>query len=139
MPLSRAIAASFLAGSLRPLTLETSVKVRTLVRSEHAFANSSTTCSSLSGTGGTATRMIFRPKRLARMSQASLLVTWFCSQMTISSPARKSRPLVMTLLPSEVLRTSATSSGAAPMCAATLARDCFSVSLNCARLLKETS
>ena len=45
----------------------------------------------------------------------------------------------MTLLPSEVLRTSATSSGAAPIWAATLARDAFSVSLNCARLLKDTS
>ena len=45
----------------------------------------------------------------------------------------------MTLLPSEVLRVSAISSGAAPICAATLARDAFSVSLNCARLLKDTS
>ena len=77
MPRSRAIAASFFAGSLSPLTLETSVNVSTFVRSVQAFANRSTTCSSLSGTRGSETRTIFKPKRLARISQASLLVTWF--------------------------------------------------------------
>jgi hypothetical protein len=45
----------------------------------------------------------------------------------------------MTLLPSEVFRTRATSSVAAPICVATFVREALKVSLNCARLLKDTS
>src|SRR5262245_15168428 len=50
------MAASSFAGSFRPLALEASVKLRILVRSLQASANSFTTCSALSGTRGTALR-----------------------------------------------------------------------------------
>src|SRR5262245_50248927 len=60
---------------------------------------------------GIVTGFTVKPKRFALSFQESLLVGWFSSKITTSSPALSSMPLLTKLFPSLVLRVMTISSG----------------------------
>ena len=122
-----------------PLTLDTWVTDSTRVRAVNASRNGAASSSGPDGRAGTDTRLTEKPKRAARTSHATLFVGWFWSQRTTSSPGESGMPALTVLLASLVLRTSATSSGSTPSCAAACARDSSRIPLNLARLLNEQS
>ena len=139
MPRRWATSHSSRTGSRTPLTLETWVSASTRVRGVRARSKTAASSSAPDGAAGVATRVTVSPWRAARTSQATLLVGWFWSHTTTSSPASRGSPALTTLLASLVLRTRAISSAVTPSCAATASRDAASRGPNFARFGNEQS
>ena len=126
-------------GSRIPLTFEACVSASTRMRGVSARSKTPTSSSVPVGRTGVATRVTVSPNRAACTSHATLLVGWFWSQTTTSSPVSSGSPLLMMLFASLVLRTSATSSAVTPRAAATFVRDASSRSPNLRRFWDEQS
>ena len=139
MPERRAIAQSSRTGSRMPLTFEAWVSARTRVLGVSAWRNGAINSSGPEGLLGTATVRSAKPRRRARTAQATLLVGWFWSQITTSSPGPSSSPSLTILFPSLVLRTSAISSVAAPNWLAMAERAVSRSRANRSRFWKEQS
>ena len=133
MPRARATRQSSAVGIRSPVLADTSVKARTRVRSVSAAVIVSMTSATDPGGAGKLTRFTVNPNRAARTSHATLLVGWFWSTRTTSSPVLSSRPATTMLFASEAFRTSAISSDVTPSRRAVRSRVVSRSVSNCAR------